>query len=164
MNPRPTRFCDPGCVTPSGIRAMIDDATIESAIRQAHRGPPAGHVPGNTEGARAAAPGAVRSLRTALLPAVLALTALFGLAAGPGVRAQGDLESYGLDRAITADVKKRFAGNRDVDAATIRVETLNGVVVLHGYASSDAARTEAAVTAWRVEGVKRVRNEISVRP
>ncbi len=143
---------------------MIDDATIESSIRQAHRAHRPEHVQGRASAMARVSPAAVRTLRKASLPAVLALTALLGLAVGPGVRAQGDLESYGLDRAITADVKMRFAGNRDVDATTIRVETLNGVVVLHGYASSDAARTEAAVTAWRVEGVKRVRNEIHVRP
>jgi osmotically-inducible protein OsmY len=46
----------------------------------------------------------------------------------------------------------------------IQVETLKGVVQLSGFAKSTAERTAATNIASRVPGVKRVINDIVVKP
>jgi hyperosmotically inducible protein len=51
-----------------------------------------------------------------------------------------------------------------VDAASIKVETLNGTVLLSGFAKNGLERTTAEQIASRVSGVRSVRNEIAVRP
>jgi osmotically-inducible protein OsmY len=51
-----------------------------------------------------------------------------------------------------------------VDATSISVETLNGTVMLSGFAKSASERTIAENIARGVNGVKMVKNEISVRP
>jgi osmotically-inducible protein OsmY len=52
-----------------------------------------------------------------------------------------------------------------VCAATgMRVETLNGTVMLSGFAKNATERTTAETLAWKVGGVKAVRNEIAVKP
>jgi osmotically-inducible protein OsmY len=61
-------------------------------------------------------------------------------------------------------VKSRFIDNRDVDAASIKVETLNGTVMLSGFAKNNTERATAENIARNVSGVKAVRNEITVRP
>jgi hyperosmotically inducible periplasmic protein len=54
--------------------------------------------------------------------------------------------------------------NKDVDAMSIKVETLNGTVMLSGFAKSMDERTAAESVARKVEGVKSVKNEIAIRP
>jgi osmotically-inducible protein OsmY len=51
-----------------------------------------------------------------------------------------------------------------VDAASIHVETLNGTVMLSGFAKSLTERAAAEGIARNVNGVRAVRNEIAVRP
>ena len=79
-------------------------------------------------------------------------------------RGQETVGAYVDDTAITSTVKSRFVGNRDVDAASIKVETLNGTVLLSGFAKNTTERTTAEAIARQVSGVRSVRNEISVRP
>ena len=61
-------------------------------------------------------------------------------------------------------MKARFIDNKNVDASSIRVETLNGTVMLSGFAKSTSERTVAESLVWKVDGVKSVKNEIAVRP
>lgn len=79
-------------------------------------------------------------------------------------RGQETLGAYVDDTAITTAVKARFVENTAVDAAAISVETLNGVVMLSGFAKSSTEKSTAESLAARVGGVKSVRNEIAVRP
>ena len=89
------------------------------------------------------------------------LIALSGCAV---TRGQETVGAYVDDAAITTSVKARFVDNRDVDAASIKVETLNGTVLLSGFAKNGTERSTAESIASRVTGVRRVRNEITVRP
>jgi hyperosmotically inducible protein len=89
------------------------------------------------------------------------LIALSGCAV---TRGQESVGAYVDDTAITTNVKARFVDNREVDAASIKVETLNGTVLLSGFAKNSTEKTTAETIAWKVGGVKSVRNEISVRP
>ena len=65
---------------------------------------------------------------------------------------------------ITTQIKARFVENKVVAASSIRVETLNGVVLLSGFAKSAAEKATAESIASKVNGVKSVRNEIVVQP
>ena len=89
------------------------------------------------------------------------LVALSGCAV---TRGQETVGAYVDDTAITSTVKARFIDNRDVDAASIKVETLNGTVLLSGFAKNTTERSTAEAIARNVSGVRSVRNEISVRP
>ena len=104
-----------------------------------------------------------RSTTLTLTAAVAAATLFF--AAGCAVtRGQESVGAYVDDTAITTALKARFVDNRTVDASSISVETLNGTVMLSGFARSVAERSQAEALAWKVGGVKAVKNEITVRP
>ena len=101
--------------------------------------------------------------RTAIATAIaaLALIATYGCAV---TRGQETVGAYVDDTAITTAVKGRYVDNKDVDASSIRVETLNGTVMLSGFAKSATEKSTAESIAWKVNGVKAVKNEIAVRP
>jgi osmotically-inducible protein OsmY len=79
-------------------------------------------------------------------------------------RGQETVGAYVDDAAITTAVKGRFVDNKDVDAISIKVETLNGTVMLSGFAKNATEKSTAESIARKVEGVKAVKNEIAVRP
>ena len=99
-------------------------------------------------------------------PLVAAMTAIVLLtASGCAVtRGQETVGAYIDDAGITTLIKSRFIENKQVDAASIRVETLNGTVMLSGFAKNATERSTAESIARGVNGVKSVKNEITVRP
>jgi hyperosmotically inducible periplasmic protein len=97
----------------------------------------------------------------AITAAVIALATVTGCAV---TRDQQSVGAYIDDTAITTAIKARFVDNKIVDAASISVETLNGTVMLSGFAKSGAEKTTAETVTWKVAGVKAVKNEITVRP
>jgi osmotically-inducible protein OsmY len=102
-------------------------------------------------------------VRTMLVAAVAA-AALLTVPGCAVTRGQESVGAYVDDATITTTIKSRFVENKQVDAASIHVETLNGTVMLSGFAKNDAERSEAGRIARDVNGVKSVRNEITVRP
>jgi osmotically-inducible protein OsmY len=97
--------------------------------------------------------------------ATLAVTCVLLVASGCAVtRGQESVGAYVDDAAITTAVKGRYIDNKDVDATSIRVETLNGTVMLSGFAKSSTEKTTAETLAWKVNGVKAVKNELAIRP
>jgi osmotically-inducible protein OsmY len=101
--------------------------------------------------------------RTSLAAALVAAS-LITLQGCAVTRGQESVGAYVDDSAITAAVKARFVENKEVDAAAISVETLNGTVMLSGFAKSMTERSTAEALAMKVNGVKSVRNELAVRP
>ena len=102
-------------------------------------------------------------MRTTLAAAVTAVALL--TASGCAVtRGQETVGAYIDDAAITTAVKARFAENKEVAATSISVETLNGTVMLSGFAKNAAEKSMAETLARGVKGVKAVKNEITVRP
>ncbi len=102
-------------------------------------------------------------LRTHLASAI----AVIALVTASGCAVQRGQETVGAyidDAAITTSVKARFVDNKLVDAGAIKVETLNGTVMLSGFAKNTTERTTAEDIAAKVKGVKSVKNEIAVRP
>jgi len=68
------------------------------------------------------------------------------------------------DTAITAKIKAKYAGDRDVSAMQVGVETYKGVVQLSGFVNNDYAKKKAEQLARQVAGVARVENNILVKP
>jgi len=102
-------------------------------------------------------------IRNTLIAAMTAV-ALLATAGCAVTRKQETVGAYVDDAAITTAVKARYVDNKQVDASSIRVETLNGTVMLSGFAKNGTEKTTAEELAWKVNGVKAVKNEISVRP
>jgi hyperosmotically inducible periplasmic protein len=96
-----------------------------------------------------------------ILAAAIVLATTTGCAV---TRGQESVGAYVDDTAITTAVKARFVDNKNVDASAISVETLNGTVMLSGFAKSSAEKSVAESLTWKVNGVKSVKNEISIRP
>jgi hyperosmotically inducible protein len=84
-----------------------------------------------------------------------------GCAVGRGQSTAGE---YVDDAAITTSVKAKFVEDKTVDAASIKVETLNGTVALSGFAKSNAEKSQAEYIARNTKGVREVRNALTVRP
>ena len=102
-------------------------------------------------------------IRTTLVAAATAIALL--TASGCAVtRGQETVGAYVDDASITTAVKGRYVGNAEVDATSISVETLNGTVMLSGFAKNATEKATAETIAWKVNGVKAVKNEIAVRP
>lgn len=98
----------------------------------------------------------------------LALALLAGLTViGSGcavVREQQTVGAYVDDASITTSIKARFVEDKTVDAGAIKVETLNGTVMLSGFAKSSTEVARADTIARNVKGVREVRNSLVVRP
>lgn len=101
-----------------------------------------------------------RTTLAAIVTAVAALTVLPGCAISRG---QSSVGEYIDDTGITTAVKAKFVEDKTVDASSISVETLNGEVMLSGFAKSSSERMNAEKLARAVKGVKSVKNEIAVR-
>ncbi len=99
-----------------------------------------------------------------LLASVAVSLALLATAGCAVTRGQETVGAYIDDTAITTTVKSRFIENKMVDASSISVETLNGTVMLSGFAKNSTEKTTAGSIASNVNGVKSVKNEITVRP
>ncbi len=98
------------------------------------------------------------------LAALVAAIALLSTTGCAVTRNQESVGAYIDDTAITTSVKSRMVDNKTVDAAAISVETLNGTVMLSGFAKNSAERSVAESLAWKTDGVKAVKNEIAIRP
>jgi len=102
----------------------------------------------------------IRHTLAAAITAVVLLTT-----AGCAVtRNQESVGAYIDDTAVTTAVKARMLDNKTVDGSSISVETLNGTVMLSGFAKSTAEKDVAESLAWKVTGVKAVKNQIVIRP
>lgn len=102
----------------------------------------------------------IRTTLAAAMTAVVLLTAS-GCAV---VRGQETVGAYVDDAGITTLVKARMAESQLVAASSISVETLNGTVMLSGFAKNATEKAEAERIARGVKNVKSVKNEIAVRP
>jgi osmotically-inducible protein OsmY len=102
-------------------------------------------------------------IRHALLISLVALVVV----ASSGCAVTRDQETMGAyidDGVITTKVKSRFFDDKSVDGTAVSVETLNGTVMLSGFAKNTNEKKTAEAIAWKVKGVKAVKNELIVRP
>ena len=102
-------------------------------------------------------------LRTPL--AAMVAAAALVIASGCAVtRGQETTGAYIDDAAISTQVKAKMIEDKNVDAAAIKVDTLNGEVMLSGFAKNSVEKNTAESIAMKVKGVKSVKNQIVVRP
>jgi hyperosmotically inducible periplasmic protein len=97
----------------------------------------------------------------AALVAAAAILITSGCAVSRGQETTG---AYVDDASITTSVKAKMVEDKNVDAAAIKVETLNGEVMLSGFAKNSTEKNVAENIAMHVKGVKTVKNQIVVRP
>lgn len=98
------------------------------------------------------------------LAALVTTAALLTTTGCAVMRDQQTTGAYVDDTALTTRIKARFIESKEVDASSIRVETLNGTVMLSGFAKNQNERTTAEEIAMKTNGVKNVKNAIVVRP
>ena len=103
------------------------------------------------------------TIRSPLLAIIAALTVLT-MSGCAVTRGQETMGAYVDDTAITTRVKSRFFEDKDVAGSSISVETLNGTVMLSGFAKNALEKQRAENIARTTSGVREVKNEISVRP
>ena len=102
----------------------------------------------------------IRTLLTAAIAAVTLLTAT-GCTVSRGQETVG---AYIDDAGITTTVKSRLLEDKRVAGTSISVETLNGTVMLSGFAKNTEEKNVAENIARQVNGVRSVKNEIAIRP
>ena len=102
----------------------------------------------------------IRTTLAAAMTAVVLLTAT-GCAV---IRGQETVGAYVDDAGITSLIKARFVESKLVSAGAIKVETLNGTVMLSGFAKSLMEKSAAENIARGVNGVTSVKNEIAISP
>jgi hyperosmotically inducible protein len=77
----------------------------------------------------------------------------------------GDARAFVKDSVITTKIKSKLAAEHLPSLANIHVDTdANGIVVLSGTASTQAQIEQAQQVAGDTEGVRHVRNELTLRP
>lgn len=102
-------------------------------------------------------------IRTAPIRAIIVGLALLALAAcstSPGSRTMGTALN---DTTISARVKAALAGDPDVKAIDVQVETYRGTVQLSGFVDSPANIERALAVTRRVDGVTAVKNALIVK-
>lgn len=100
---------------------------------------------------------------------IVIITAFSGLALllSTGCAVTRDQETMGAyidDSVITSTVKSRLFDEKNVDGSAVSVETLNGTVMLSGFAKNAEEKKTAETIATKVKGVKSVKNDLLVRP
>lgn len=91
----------------------------------------------------------------------IALGVLAGaLVCGPAVGALGAVP----DSWITTKAKLALMTSKDVSATAINVDTVDGVVTLHGKVESAAEKAKAEAEVRKLDGVREVRNLLQVVP
>jgi osmotically-inducible protein OsmY len=98
------------------------------------------------------------------LAAAIAATALLTATGCAVSRGQETVGAYVDDAGITTTVKSRLFEDKRVAGSSISVETLNGTVMLSGFAKSSVERNAAESITRQVSGVKSIKNEIAIRP
>jgi len=97
---------------------------------------------------------------------VASMTAAAALLVMPGcavTRDQSTVGEYIDDATITTKAKAKFVEDKAVDATAISVETLNGQVILSGFAKNATEKSRAEDIARHVKGVHSVKNALEVR-
>lgn len=108
-------------------------------------------------------------MKTTFHVTVTSLALILGSGAvlvGTGCAGTSTKESTGeyIDNsAITAKVKSALASDEIVKARQINVESFRGTVQLSGFVNTSAEKERAGRIAATVEGVKEVKNNITVK-
>ncbi|CAK9883956.1 MAG: Osmotically-inducible protein Y [Candidatus Erwinia impunctatus] len=78
--------------------------------------------------------------------------------------AQTSIQDYVDDAAITSQIKGKLLREEMTGMRRVRVETSNGIVLLSGRVPSPSMSAKAAALAKTVDGVKSVKNDLTIEP
>lgn len=95
--------------------------------------------------------------------ALIATTALLGMAACSATRTQRAPGEQVDDAALLTSVKSALASDPITEAREINVDVNRGIVKLSGFVDSSKEQAQAVQVARSVEGVKEVQNDIAVQ-
>lgn len=74
------------------------------------------------------------------------------------------VSGYAGDAATTSEIKAKLLADDIVPSRNVKVETTNGVVQLSGTVEKEAQSERAESIAKAIEGVKSVKNDLTVKP
>jgi hyperosmotically inducible protein len=94
-----------------------------------------------------------------MLGTVAAVVCVFALATTGSMKANG---KFGSDAWSTTRTKIALITNEDVSAMDVNVDTVDGMVTLHGKVPNDLAKEKATMIAKEIDGVRDVRNLLQV--
>lgn len=94
----------------------------------------------------------------------LLIALVVGLLGCQPLRGERSVKQYADDAAITAKVKAKLVQSEEISATQVHVETDQGVVLLSGFVKTAEQARAAARIAQSVEGVKSVRNNLTLYP
>ncbi len=97
------------------------------------------------------------------LIALIAGTAMLGVAACSATRTQRAPGEHVDDAVLLTNVKSALVANPVTEAGEINVDVNRGVVSLNGFVDSQNEKSKAGQVARDVDGVKEVRNNLSVK-
>lgn len=101
--------------------------------------------------------------RKTLVALATAMAAVTVLPACSVTRGQSTVGEYIDDTTITTKIRAAYVKSELVDASSIKVETLDGEVMLSGFAKSMAEKEVAERIARDTTGVRMVNNALEVR-
>jgi osmotically-inducible protein OsmY len=93
----------------------------------------------------------------------LSLVALTGIVGCAGDRYSRSTGEYIDDKAVDMRVKSALADNPDYKFGDVKVTSYRGTVQLSGFANNPDMKAKAEDIARRVEGVRVVENNISIK-
>lgn len=73
------------------------------------------------------------------------------------------IKGYITDTSITSELKANLLAEKGLSSLSVNVKTVNGIVQLSGYVSDPDQRTRVEDLAWKVTGVKSVKNDLLVK-
>jgi hyperosmotically inducible protein len=92
-----------------------------------------------------------------------ATSAVVGIALGL-LLTTGALAADRPDSWVTAKTKLALMTTEGIDTWDLNVDTVNGIVTLHGKVASEAAKQKAETVAQGIEGAKSVKNLLQIVP
>jgi osmotically-inducible protein OsmY len=92
------------------------------------------------------------------------LLAAAALPACASTRTRESTGQYVDDSALTAKVKSAIVADPELRTLDVHVTTFKGVVELSGFVDSKNVSRRAEEVAEKVDGVKKVKNDLSVKP
>lgn len=103
------------------------------------------------------------NIRQLIIASATVITTLVVLPGCAVTRGQSTVGEYVDDAAISTTIRAKYVDSKTVDATSVKVETLNGEVIISGFARNAEEKARAEQLAHEVKGVRRVKNAIEIR-
>jgi hyperosmotically inducible protein len=103
------------------------------------------------------------TLNLALCLGLATSGAVIGITGCAGDRYERSTGQYIDDKSINARVRDALGDNSEYKFSDVNVDTFRGVVQLSGFVDTSAQKSRAGDLAGRVQGVKSVQNNITVK-